>query len=130
MEHIVILRQPFFDMILSGEKTIESRFSMNKIAPFKKIRKGDILLLKETGGQVTAKAVAGKIEFFELTPENVEAIRIKFGKQIGTDKIEDWEETKKKKFCTLVWLENVQKVKPFSVPKSNGAGWIVLQKWV
>lgn len=47
MQHIAILRQPFFDMVLSGEKTIESRWSMNKVAPYGKVSVGDEILLKE-----------------------------------------------------------------------------------
>lgn len=47
-KHIAILRQPFFNMVLNGEKTIESRWSLNKVAPFNKISSGDEILLKET----------------------------------------------------------------------------------
>ena len=69
MKHIAILRQPFFDLVLSGQKTIESRFSMKKVAPFDKIKVGDDILLKQTGKPVTAKAVAKDVKFFELTPD-------------------------------------------------------------
>jgi len=126
MKHIAILRQPFFDMVISGEKTIESRWGMHKNAPYGKIKVGDEIWLKETGKDVTATAKAKRVEFFELTPEKVEQIRIEYGKQIGTDKFEDWQSTLEKKYCTLVWLEDVKRVKPFKVPRSNGAGWIVL----
>lgn len=54
MKHIAILRQPFFDLVLSGQKTIESRFSMKKVASFDKIKVGDDILLKQTGKPVTA----------------------------------------------------------------------------
>lgn len=87
MQHIAILRQPFFDMVLSGEKTIESRWSMNKVAPYGKVSVGDEILLKETGKDVTAVATAEKVLFFKLTPEIVEEIRAKYGKQIGTDNL-------------------------------------------
>lgn len=127
MQHIAILKQPFFNMVLSGEKTIESRWSMNKTAPFNKIKKGDTVWLKETGKNVTAKAVAEKVEFYNLTPEKVEDIRIKYGKQIGTDKFEDWIGTLQKKYCTLIWLKDVTLIKPIQVRRSNGAGWIVVE---
>lgn len=63
MKHIAILRQPFFDMILNGTKTIESRFSMNKCAPYNMVKAGDIILLKETGKDVTASAVEERVSF-------------------------------------------------------------------
>lgn len=127
MQHIAILRQPFFNMVLSGEKTIESRWSMNKTAPYNKVSVGDEILLKETGKDVTATAKVKEVKYFELTPQLVEDIRIKYGKAIGTDKFEDWQTTLHKKYCTLIWLEDVKRVSPIKVPRSNGAGWIVVK---
>lgn len=126
MKHIAILKQPFFDMVLNGEKTIESRWSVHKVAPYNKVQVGDEILLKETGKDVTATAIVKNVRYYELTPQVVEDIRIKFGKEIGTDKFENWQSTLQKKYCTLIWLENVKKIEPVKVPRSNGAGWIVL----
>lgn len=50
MRHLAILRQPFFVLVLNGEKTIENRWSMNKIDPYKKVNIGDELLLKRSNG--------------------------------------------------------------------------------
>ena len=121
MKHLAILRQPFFDMVLNGEKTIESRWSMNKIAPYKKVNIGDEILLKLTGQPATATAKVKDVKYYELTPDIVEDIRIKYGKQIGSDKFEDWESTLQKKYCTLIWLEDVKTIKPLEVPRSNGS---------
>lgn len=125
MQHIVILKKPFFDMVLSGEKTIESRWSMNKIAPFNKVNVGDVLLLKQTGHDVTATAKVKAVKYFELTPNVAEKIKAKWNKEIGIYKFENWETYKNKKYCTLIWLEDVKTIKPLEVPRSNGAGWIV-----
>ncbi len=127
MKHIAILRQPFYGMVLNGTKTIESRWGMNKCAPFGKIKVGDVIYIKQTGKPVTAKAVAKEVKFYTLTPKLVEEIRIKYGKLIGTDKFEDWETTLNKKYCTLIWLDKVEKIPPMQVPRSNGAGWIILK---
>ncbi len=128
MKHIAILRQPFFDMVLSGEKTIESRWSMNKVAPYNKVKVGEIIYLKETGKDVTATAKVKQVRYYELTPERVEEISIKYGKEIVTDKFKDWQSTLHKKYCTLIWLEDVKKVEPIKVPRSNGAGWLVVNE--
>lgn len=127
MKHIAILRQPFYDMILRGEKTIESRWSQKNIAPYQKIKKGDTILFKLTGKDVTAKAKVEKVKFFELTPIIAEQIAIEYGKQIGVEKFEDWQTTKQKRYCTLIWLKDVTTIEPIKVQRSNGAGWIVLE---
>lgn len=84
MQHIAILKQKFFNMILSGEKTIESRWGMHRVAPYNIVFVGDEILLKETGKDVTATAKVKDVKYFELTPQIVEEIRIKYGKEIGT----------------------------------------------
>lgn len=127
MQHIAILRQPFFDMVLSGTKTIESRWSMHKVAPYNKVKIGDEILLKETCKDVTATAKVKDVKYFELTPQIVEDIRIKYGKEIGAEKFENWQATLQKKYCTLIWLDSVNQIKPIKVPRSNGAGWIVVK---
>lgn len=127
MKHIAILRQPFYDMILSREKTIESRWSKNKIAPYLQVQKGDVIFLKETGKKITAKAIVEKVEFYELTPDIAEEIRKKHGKEIGTDKFDDWNKYLQKNFCSLIWLSNVEKVENIPSPKSHGAGWFVIK---
>lgn len=127
MKHIAILREPFFSMVLRGEKTIESRWAMNKCAPYNKVKAGDTIYLKRTVGPVTAVTTAKEVKQFLLTPEMVEEIRIKWGKAIGTDKFEDWQTTLNKKYCTLIWLTNLKIIEPMQVKRSNGAGWIVLE---
>lgn len=125
MKHLAIFKQPFYDMVLSGEKTIESRWSMNKIAPYNKVNIGDEILLKLTGQLVTATAKVKDVKYYELTPEIAEDIRLKYGREIGIDKFENWDETRQKKYLTLIWLEDVTTIKPLRVPRSNGAGWVV-----
>ena len=127
MKHLAIFKQPFYDMVLSGEKTIESRWSMNKIAPYNKVNIGDEILLKLTGQLVTATAEVKDFKYFELTPEIAEDIRLKYGREIGIDKFENWDETRQKKYLTLIWLEDVTIIKPLRVPRSNGSGWIILK---
>lgn len=72
MKHIAILRQLFYDFVLSGLKTIESRWSMHKIAPYNKIKIGDTIFIKKTGDKILANAVVKDVKFFDLTPTIVQ----------------------------------------------------------
>ena len=62
--HIAIMVEPYLSRLLNGEKTIESRFSVNMVAPYKKIKEGDIVLLKKTGGAIKGLFEASKVRFF------------------------------------------------------------------
>ena len=124
MKHIAICQQPFFDMILCGKKTIESRWSTRKIPPYNRVQKGDMILLKETGKDVTAQATAREVMYYDLTPEIADEIRLKYGKEIGIDFFSDWQEKRQKRYCTLIWLENIKKINPIKVRRGNRSGWI------
>ncbi len=127
MKHIAIMREPYYSLILSGKKTIESRFSKNRCIPYEKVKVGDVIYFKKTGCDVNVTATIDSILYYELNPEKVEKIRIKYGKQIGTDEPKDWKVTKSKKYCSLFFIKDVKQITPFSVPRSNGAGWLLLQ---
>ena len=127
MRHVVILRKIFYDMVASKQKTIESRWNVHKIAPYKKVSVGDELLIKQMGKDVTLKAIVKDVRFYELSPQMADEIKAKYGEQIGLNYYKDWHLARKKKYCTLVWLEDVEKIEPIKVKKSNGSAWFVLK---
>ena len=45
--HLAIVAQPFYSYMLSGKKTIESRFSINKCSPYLKVKDKDIMFIKD-----------------------------------------------------------------------------------
>lgn len=127
MEHIVILKKNILDKILSGEKTIETRFTKNKCVPFKKVAEGDTLFLKAVGGEILAKAVVKKVENYVLNEQKLRQIVNLYHKEIGVEssKVEQFVlKRKDKNYAVLVWLSELKNISPFSVKKSYGAGWI------
>lgn len=128
-KHLAILTQPFLDYILEGKKTIESRFSRVKCAPFGVIEEGDIVLLKETGGLVLGEFTAGKVTSLSgLTPERIKELA-QYSKEICSDA--DPEFWQKRADCTYATLMQVSGVKryaePFSFPKKDRRGWVVIE---
>ncbi|MCL2484323.1 MAG: ASCH domain-containing protein [Firmicutes bacterium] len=127
MEHLAILRQPFLDLILSGEKTIETRWSKNKIAPYKQIAVGDTVLLKESGKKVVATAVVDKVEFYELTDGVFEMLEKKYGKQICMHLFTNKEDIRKRNYATLMWFRNITKCEPMEWKNRGMSGWVVVE---
>ncbi len=124
MDHVAIMSRSFGDLIakiLSREKKIESRWSINKIAPWDRVKRGDRVYFKNSGKLVTAVAEVTKVLQFEnLNPIKVRGILNKWP-------LVDYEWAKNKKYCVLVWLKNPKEIRPFKIKKSgfgSAAAWL------
>lgn len=125
MKHIVILKKWALEKIISLDKTIESRWSINKTTPYKKLKIGDLLYLKETGKEVTHTAVVKDVKYYELSDEIIKELLSLYGKDIGVDQ-SYYLKIRNKKYGTLIWLGEIKKIEPFKVKKSYGSGWLVI----
>jgi ASC-1-like (ASCH) protein len=128
MDHLVILakKRKLLDRIIRGEKTIESRWYLSRRTPWKNIKRGDKLYLKETGEDVTVRATAAKILFFELTPAQVREILARYGKAICLTS-QAYDKLKDKRYCILVFLTDVRCIPPFKVDKT---GFGIMSAWI
>src|SRR5688572_1110592 len=54
--HLAVVREPYLSLIITGKKTIESRFSRHDRPPYGCVMRGDVLLLKEPAGPIVAIA--------------------------------------------------------------------------
>lgn len=128
-KHLAILRQPYLDYILSGKKTIESRFPKVKCAPFGMIKAEDVVLLKESTGRVKGVFEVAKVSFFE----NVSFVDLcqirKYENEICSYLEEDfWISRSSARYVTLLWIKNVRSYpEPYAYPKQDRRGWVVLK---
>lgn len=133
MHHLAIMKKSWglLPKILSGEKTIESRWYKNKYSPWNKIEKGDILYFKNSGEPVTIKTEVTKIlQFNNLDSEKIEQILTQYGKSdLGASHImpEIRKYVSGKNYCILIFFNNVKKIKPFDVDK---AGFGKMSAWI
>jgi ASC-1-like (ASCH) protein len=132
MQHIAILSKKWklLNQIISGEKSIESRWYVHKINPWNKIKKGETVYFKETGDNIKVKAIVSKVLQFDLKHKKIKDILLEYGKQIGfdLDEIDKWIEFyKNKNYCILIFLTNPIAIKEFSFDKSgfgNACAWL------
>lgn len=113
-------------MVLSGKKTIESRFSRTRCAPFRQICDGDIILLKEVSGPVCGLVLAGKTRFVELASEPLFRIRHEYGYSICADD-EFWEQQRDASYGTLIELSKAVEIAPMQFEKRDRRGWVSLR---
>ena len=124
--HLVILKKPYLEAILAGQKQIESRFTKTKRAHFERVLPGDKLFLKESSGPVCATASVATVKNFQnLTPKQIIELKQKYNRQIcGSD--EYWQSKADCKFGLLVWLEEIQPMEPVRIGKKDWRAWVVL----
>lgn len=128
--HLAIFNEPYLSLIFDGQKSIESRFSIKKISPYKKINSGDLVVLKKSGGPVMGIFIAGEIKFFNKLSENHwEYIEKKYGNLICTHyDSEFWSKRENTRYATLIDIENIKKLTPFKINKKDRSGWSLIHQ--
>ncbi len=135
MDHVAIMKKEwgFVEKILSGQKTIESRWYKNKYRPWDAIKKGDIVYFKNSGEPITAKAQVKKVlQFSGLNFDGVKKLLEEYKKGIGIEEKDTAKFERKFRdahYCVLIFLENPKTIKPFLINKKgfgNMASWITV----
>ena len=133
MHHIAILdkKRKLLPKIISGEKIIESRWYQTKRTPWHNIKKDDVIYFKDAGEKITVKARVKNVLFFDdLNKEKVQKILQEYGTDICMGTLDYTPYYDKKKYCILIFLEDVQEIKPFHIDKTgfgNACAWMTIK---
>jgi ASCH domain len=124
--HLAVFTQPYLDKILSGEKTIESRFSRSRSVPFEKVHRGDIILLKETAKPIRAIAIVTSVRCYgPLGPGEAGHLMEVYQTELRLE--DDFKRTKQNSlYATLITLSDVLPINPIQVKKVDRRPWVVL----
>lgn len=123
--HLGIFSEPYLTYMLEGKRTIESRFSKNKIMPYNKINKDDIVIVKKSSGNVIAYFTIKEVLFFDLNITPIDEIKSKYGKELCADE-KFWESKKNSNYATIIIIDKLTKLNPFAVHKKGMQTWIKL----
>ncbi len=123
--HLGIFSEPYLTYMLEGKKTIESRFSKNKVAPYNQITKDDIVIIKKSGDDVLGYFTIKDVLFFDLNNISIEEIKLKYNKQLCVDET-FWVNKKNSNYATLIIINELFKLKPFHINKKGMQTWIKL----
>jgi ASC-1-like (ASCH) protein len=124
--HLAIFVEPYLTFILEGKKTVESRFSSVRCAPYDKVRAGDVILLKKAGGPVTGVCRANSAWFYEVDRSNLKEIRREFAEQICPAESDFWATREDTSFATLISLADAKRLPEFVVGKRDRRGWVTI----
>lgn len=128
--HMAVFNEPFLSAIIEKRKTIESRFSINRISPFRRIYKGDLVILKQTAGNVIGFFLCGNIQFWvKRKGESFEELESKYGKSICTFYDTNfWRNREGSRYGTLIEIEESHLLKSFSISKQDRTSWVILKE--
>lgn len=133
--HIAIMKKSWglLEKIILGEKTIESRWYKYKYKPWNEIEAEDLVYFKNSGENVKVKSKVAKVlRYHDLTPEKVKWILEVYGQRDGIEKRnlnKYFELFQNKKYCLLIFLKDIKKVRPFKISKKGFgamAAWLVV----
>ncbi|MCL4366923.1 ASCH domain-containing protein [Patescibacteria group bacterium] len=135
--HIAIMRKSWglTHKILSGEKTVESRWYTHHYPPWGRIKSEDVIYFKDSGEPITIKAtVANVLQFDHLTPVKVQQILHQYaqadGLGIKSSQLTTYYEIfKNKRCCLIIFLKDAQAVPPFQINKTGFgamAAWLIV----
>jgi hypothetical protein len=127
--HLAIFIEPFLQFVLEGRKTIESRFSMNQCAPFNKVSKGDIVLIKKSGGPIVAACKISERWYYNLSADSWSEIKL-YKDSLCVHDPNFWKSKKKASYATLMKINHVKELAPLSIEKRDRRGWIVITRIV
>ena len=122
--HVVVMHEPFLSLVIAGRKTVESRFSVTRRAPYRCVEPGDLMLLKKAGGPVVGFSTAGECQFLELTPAVLQRLRGSYARLLCVEDPAFWSSKERCRFATLVWLRDVTPLAPMWCGKKDRRGWV------
>lgn len=116
MKHLAIFKGNGAEKILSGQKTIESRFSRRRIPPFGVVATGDLVYIKRSGRDIIGQFKVKRVIFFD----GVDAEEVK--KNYGQEAKEN------ARYATLIFIGNSSRfiTSPLKLKKKDLRGWVVL----
>jgi ASC-1-like (ASCH) protein len=126
--HLAVFVEPYLQFVLEGRKTIESRFSVNRCAPYQRVKSGDVILLKRSGGAIVGLCRVSQAWYYHLETGSLEIIKSKFGKAICAQGSDFWKSRERASFATLIRIQDVAPIESIHFVKRDRRGWVVLRE--
>ena len=76
--HLAVFVERFLQYSARRARAVEFRFSVNRCPPFGRVRPGDLVLVKQSGGPIVALAEVSHVWFYKMDSSARDFIRSKF----------------------------------------------------
>jgi hypothetical protein len=126
--HLGIFVEPFLTYVLSGLKTVESRFSRNRTVPYGRVRGGDLVLMKRSGGAVVGLCQVVECWMYPLTEGTYKEIRHRFARAMCAVDADFWKARRRARYATLMAIDSVTRLEPIRTAKKDPRAWVIMNK--
>lgn len=128
--HMAIFNEPFLSAILDKRKLYESRFSIKRINPYRKVYNGDIVLIKRNAGKVIGFFVVGKVDYWiKNNKTSLHQLEIEYAEKICSNLDSDfWKNRINCKYGTFIEIREIHLFKSFGIDKQDRTTWIILKE--
>jgi hypothetical protein len=125
--HLAVMTGPFLKLIISGHKSVESRFHRVRQAPLFAANAGDIIAFKQSGGPVSAIAIIADSNFVSTLEVPLEKLRSEIQHDLAATDDAFWEARSRSRWVSLLALSRVREIEPIEITKRDRRGWIRYQ---
>ena len=123
--HLAVLTEPHLDLVLDGQKTVESRFAATRQPPYRRAAAGDIVLLKRTAGPVVGVCRVARVWHYRLDSASWAHLRRVFARPLCASEA-FFESRSAAVYATLLRLAEVRPMPPLPTAKRDRRGWVIL----
>lgn len=132
-KHLAIFSKSAIAQLFAGKKTIETRFSRHKIAPFAEVSVGDVVYIKPPGEAVVGQFLVAKVLFLEgIDRKDWDLLKTHYGDKISLGSKEEdakyFINKETSRFATIIFIDQLEKfiTSPIKISKQDRRGWVVL----
>jgi hypothetical protein len=124
--HLAVLVEPYLSLILTGKKTIESRFSRTRRVPYETVAARDVIVMKRSAGPLAGIALIEQTWFFDLHKTPLESIKRQFAAAMAVAEDDFWDQRESMRYATLIRLSHVTPLPPLTCFKRDQRAWVTL----
>lgn len=135
MNHLAIYNKKaygddYIALMLAGKKTMDSKFTYRRTAPYGRLKKGDVVYLKESSGPIRGRIFIGDVVNKEVTdPEDIMNFLMPHYPQLGIKDeahlLEVWKSNASKKYICQWRIERSESIiHPVFIHKRDMRIWV------
>ena len=95
--------------------------------PHGRVEKGDIILLKDSGGPVVGVCKVDRVWFYEIDADTLHELRKSFAEVLCAQDPQFWLDRSNTRYASLMKVSEPTSIPPTACKKRDRRGWVILE---